>query len=104
MKIKKLAGGLNVTPLLWALQASEHLWNQHGQRTNDATSPHHEVDDIWVRYASPEAAHLPGEHDAQWYPSAQTLPIKELVYPLMQFVDGDRLGGILITRIKAGRS
>ena len=103
MKITRIAQGLNVGPLLWALQANPWLWNEYGQRTTDKSSPHHEVDDVWVRYAKPEEALKPGPHESVWYPSAQLLPIKGLVYPLMQFVDGDRLGGVLITRIKAGK-
>lgn len=104
MKIRKIAGGLNVMPLLWALQANEHLWNEHPMRTEHAESPHHEVDDIWMRYAAPEDAMKDGTQDSIWYPSLLLPAVKSLVYPLMQFVDGDRLGGVLITRIKAGKS
>ncbi len=102
-KIKKIAGGVNVTPLLWALQANPQLWNEFGQRTADPASPHHEVDDIWLRYAEPESASKPGPHESVWYPSASVLPVREIVYPLMQFVRGERLGGVLITRIRAGK-
>jgi hypothetical protein len=104
MKIKKIAGGVNVAPMLWALQANPELWNQHRMRTADANSPHREVDDIWLRYAKPREADKPGPHESEWYPSANILPIKELVYPLMQFVEGDMLGGVLLTRIKAGHA
>ncbi len=101
MKIAKITGGLNVAPLLWALQANPQLWNAHDQRTADETSPHNEVDDIWARYsATPKE---PGPHESVWYQAAAVLPIRELVYPLMQFVQGERLGGVLITRIKAGK-
>jgi len=102
-KIAKIADGAKVAPLLWELQANPQLWNEYGQRTADPESPHHEVDDIWLRYAEPENADKPGPHESVWYPSAALLPIRELVYPLMQFVKGERLGGILITRIRAGK-
>ncbi len=99
-KIRKIADGVNVTPLLWALQANQQLWNADDQRTKDATSPHCEVDDIWARYsATPKE---PGPHESVWYPAAALLPVREIVYPLMQFVRGERLGGVLITRIRAG--
>jgi hypothetical protein len=101
MKIKKIGDGLNVAPLLWALQANEQLWNQHRDRTEDPASPHHEVDDIWVRYALD--AKVQGPHESVWYPAAAGLPVRELVYPLMQYVQGERLGGVLITRIKSGK-
>lgn len=100
-KIRKIAGGVNVTPLLWALQANPQLWNADRQRTKDEASPHHEVDDIWVRYSETPAE--PGPHESVWYPAAALLPVRELVYPLMQFVRGERLGGVLITRIPAGK-
>lgn len=101
MKIQKIADGVNVGPLLWALQANPQLWNADAQRTEDAGSPHHEVDDIWVRYS--ETPEEPGPHESVWYPSAALLPVREIVYPLMQFVKGERLGGVLITRIRAGK-
>lgn len=101
MKIQKIAGGVNVAPLAWAIQANPQLWNADGQRTEDPASPHHEVDDIWVRYsATPKE---PGSHESVWYPAAALLPVREIVYPLMQFVEGERLGGILLTRIRAGK-
>lgn len=103
MKIKQIGASVNVAPLLWALQANPQLWNQHPGRTESPDSPHHEVDDIWVRYAPPDEASQPGPHEAMWYPSAELLPVREIVYPLMQHVHGERLGGVLITRIRAGK-
>ncbi|MEJ8813385.1 aspartyl/asparaginyl beta-hydroxylase domain-containing protein [Variovorax ureilyticus] len=38
-----------------------------------------------------------------WFPSADVLPVRELVFPLMAAVQGERLGGVLITRIKPGQ-
>lgn len=102
-KIAKVAEGFDVAPLLWALQTHANLWNQYPSRTESTQSPHHEVDDIWVRYAKPEEAAKGEPHDAIWYPCIEVLPVKPLVYQLMQFVEGDRLGGVLITRIRAGK-
>lgn len=99
-KIAKIADGANVAPLLWALQANPQLWNADQQRTKDDISPHREVDDIWVRYSATPTE--PGPHESVWYLAAALLPVREIVYPLMQFVRGERLGGVLITRIRAG--
>ncbi len=102
MKIKRIAEGINVAPLLWALQAHPDLWDQNTARTEDPTSPHHGLSDIWARYAAPgEDGARP--HESVWYPYADLLPVRELVYPLMAAVQGDRLGGVLITKIPAGR-
>lgn len=101
MKINKITGALNVAPLLWAIQANPQLWNAERQRTADQESPHHHVDDIWVRYSGTPKE--PGPHESIWYPAAEVLPVRDLVYPLMNFVKGERLGGVLLTRIPAGK-
>lgn len=103
MNICKIGEGVNVAPLLWALQANPQLWNEHSGRTKPADSPHREIDDIWVRYA-PEGSSGAEPHDSIWYPSAEFLPVREIVFPLMSMLDGERLGGVLITRIKAGHA
>jgi hypothetical protein len=100
VKIRKIFGGVNVQPMLWALQANPQLWNVHSERTKSENSPHREVDDIWVRYQAPPLAE--GDHESVWYPAADVLPVKEIVYALMSDVKGERLGGVLITRIPAG--
>ncbi|MFS2027061.1 aspartyl/asparaginyl beta-hydroxylase domain-containing protein [Massilia sp. CT11-137] len=100
-KIRLLASGLNVEPIRAALAANPHLWDQHTARTASIDSPHHGLSDIWARFAPP-GANGDADHDAIWYPAAECLPLRELVYPLMAAVHGDRLGGVLITRIPPG--
>lgn len=101
MKIERITQGVSVNPLLWALQANPGLWDQDRERTEDPRSPHHGLSDIWARFCAPgEDGNAP--HESVWYPSADVLPIRELVYPLMSFVKGDRLGGVLITKIPPG--
>lgn len=99
MKIKKLFDGVNVAPILWALQENPHLWNANTARTSDPSSPHYGLSDIWARYAE-KITDQP--HDAVWYKDADCLPIKGIVYQLMSMVGGDRLGGVLITKIQPG--
>lgn len=103
-KIQKVASNVPVSQLLWALQSNEHLWNKHTERTECPTSPHYGLDDIWARYAAPGDESKSGEHDSVWYPSEILEHIKGIVYPLMQFVQADRLGGVLLTRIKSGKT
>lgn len=93
---------LDTAPLLWALRANEDLWNERTMRTESPSSPHRELDDIWVRYAAPAQAHLPGEHTAEWYPCVNRLPVQQYVDRMMTHFDGKQLGGILLTRIPAG--
>lgn len=101
-KIKLLSNGLNVAPIYWALQQNPRLWNQHTSRTDDPNSPHYGLDDIWARFGAPDVDHSQ-PHDAIWYPSAEILGIKQLCYDVMHAVQGTELGGVLITRIPAGK-
>lgn len=101
-KIKHITSGVNVAPLLWALQANPQLWNENKVRTEQLDSPHHGLDDIWVRYAA-DGVNGSEPHDSVWRECANLLPIKELVMPLFAAVGGTRLGGVLITRILAGK-
>lgn len=102
-KIKLLTKGLNIQWLYWALQANPQLWNQNTGRTENPQSPHHGLDDIWVRFGTEEEGRTGEPHFAHWYPSADVLDgIKPFLRDLMRSVNGDILGGVLITRIPAG--
>lgn len=101
-KIELLSSGVNVAPLYWALLANPQLWNTHATRTEDPTSPHHGLDDIWARFGDPARAQDGSPHDSFWYPTADVLGIKPLCLDLMRSVGGVELGGVLITRIPAG--
>lgn len=102
MKIALLDSGININPLLWALQSHPELWNQNTARTAAIDSPHHDVDDIWVRFA-PEGLGANENHDSIWYPAADILNIKPLIFSLMTAFNGEKLGGVLITRIPPGK-
>jgi hypothetical protein len=95
------------------LKNNPQVWNQYDFRRKDPSSPHHGLDDIWVRYqhlddVNPDIpcnlAMQKYPHESVWYPSIMHLPsIKELAYEIMGKVKGERLGGVLITRIKPGK-
>jgi len=103
VKIERIASGLNVAPIVWALQQHPELWNTQRARTEDPASPHHGLDDIWARYGDPERAVDGQPHDARWWPSADLLGIRPTCLDLMRAVEGVELGGVLITRIPPGR-
>jgi hypothetical protein len=100
--IKLLARGLAVEPLRAALAENPQLWNERTERTAPEDSPHHGLDDIWPRFADPATMQADGSHDSVWYTPAQVLPVADLVFPIMAAVRGERLGGVLITRIRPG--
>ena len=74
-------------------------------------SPHKEMTDIWVRYNHIDNYHddllnstskFNDEHDSVWYPVIDKIPsAKKVIFNLMSQVNGERLGGILITKLNA---
>lgn len=94
---------VNVGPLLWALQSHPELWDQNTARTAHPDSPHHGLHDIWARYAAP-GVDGSQPHESVWHPCADLMPIREMVYPLVAAVQGDQLGGVLITKIPPGKT
>jgi hypothetical protein len=108
--ILKIAQNVPVLPLHNALMRNPTLWNRYPERAKPG-SPHEEVDDVWVRCRArsgwdpkhPEK--FLSNHDSVWYPEYLELKhaIDPLVFPLMQSVQADRLGGILITRVPSGK-
>ncbi len=100
--IKLLWQGVDVQPMRAALAEHPDLWDRNPQRTAPKDSAHHGLSDIWARFADPATMREDGSHDSVWYPAADVLPVRELVFPLMSAVRGERLGGVLITRIPPG--
>ncbi|MBT2322519.1 aspartyl/asparaginyl beta-hydroxylase domain-containing protein [Variovorax paradoxus] len=101
--IKLLWRGLNVDAIQRALAEHPELWDQRTDRTAPEGSPHHGLSDIWARFADPDTMQADGSHDSVWYPPADVLPVRDMVHPLMYAVRGERLGGVLITRIRPGQ-
>jgi hypothetical protein len=104
-----LLGTVPVTRLLMQLKTHPEYWNLYRERTESYESPHAGVSDIWIRYRDrnefngswSDFAREP--HDCIWYPAADALSaVKDIAFELMAWVRGERLGGILITRIPAG--
>ncbi len=98
---------VDVRPMLAALDANPQVWNQHTARLKQYA--HSGVSDIWVRYRSykdwtGDLGEFNNAHEAVWYPVADILPVREIVYKVMTAVEGERLGGVLITRIPPGGS
>jgi hypothetical protein len=102
-------GTTDVCRAVLQIKQNPHLWNQFPERTQNETSPHHEVDDIWIRARDRKdlgdswAEYIEGVYDSVWYPAAQELPaVKDLCLDLMATVRGEKLGICLITRIPPG--
>jgi len=101
--IQLLERGLDVWGLHEALARHPELWDRHTARTAPEDSPHHGLSDIWVRFADPATMHADGSHDSIWYPAADVMPVRQLAQYLMSKYHGERLGGVLVTRIRPGQ-
>ena len=106
----KIAQGIDVTPLLLAIQRQPKLWNRHTIRKEAEGTPHAAMSDIWLRYNDVKDYELTGDytgfndpHDAIFYPEWYALPqARPIVMGLMARVEGTRLGGVMITKIPPG--
>lgn len=103
----KVASGVEVRPLMLALMAREHLWNQQTFRTTFPNTPHAAVDDIWLRFSDPAkcdtTTHVIGDDRPIWFQGAIDLPqVQPIVLDLMKLVGAYELGRLLITRLRPG--
>ncbi len=102
----KIHSGLDISLALKELQDNCHLFGELEHRGQPG-SPHAQMKDIWLRYGDTtqlietgDYSILGGEHDSVWL---KDLPhCKRLCYEVMSMVDGERLGGVLITKLPPG--
>lgn len=106
---QKIAAGVDVTPLMHAVQRNSHLWNQNDLRTVHPGTPHTEVSDIWLRfndlekYRAGDAQSVLDEHESVNYPAMfELFQVRPLIFSLMTRVEGERLGRCLITKLPPG--
>lgn len=107
----KIAGGINVTPLLLQLHQNPELWNANPARLYPG-SPHEHSDDIWIRYRDETESLRKGsyasfndEHDPVWYPAYYALPaVRDLVLDLARGVGAERIGGVFLWRLAPGQA
>lgn len=108
MRFQKLAENIPVGGILSELDAHPALWRVNKSRLTE-DGPHRETDDIWVRYRDP--AELVGPvsfrepHFSVWYPGWHAIPsLRPIVFALSALVGAVHIGGILLTRIPAGKN
>lgn len=106
MNIAPLPFTLNVEPLRAELAEHPRAWDQYRFRTEHPRSPHRECSDIWVRYNAIEqlGPQFNDEHESVWYPITAQIPAaRALTEAVCSLVGAHRLGGVLITKIPAGK-
>ena len=92
------------------LRAQSDLWDQVSLRKTVPGTPHRGMSDIWARYNDIEPYRARGDftgindpHIPVFYPGWHALPaLQDITFELMALVDGEMLGGVLITRIPPG--
>lgn len=102
----RVAEGVDVTPLLYALHTNADLWDAHPIRTQHPGTVHSQVSDILLRFQPIEqGAGIPDAHESVCFPGWWRLPqAQDLVYALVARVRGTRLGRVIITRLPPGKS
>jgi len=106
MNIGFLPTRFDVASLTAELAAHPEVWGQYPWRTEHPRSPHREASDVWVRYNALErlGPHFNDAHEAQWYPVCDLLPAaKRLASEVAQTMGATSLGGVLITKVPAGK-
>jgi len=104
----KIASGVDVIPLLHAVQRQPELWNANRFRTTFPNTPHVDVDDIILRFSDtekcPTTGHVIGDENLVWHPSAaKLLPYaKPIILDLMRRIEAYALDRLLITRLRPG--
>lgn len=101
----RLAAGVDVVPLLAALQRHPELWDANTLRTKHPHTAHAAVSDIWLWFNPLESADVANDREVVPYPAWWTLsPFRKLVLDIMNRVEGIRLGRVIITRLPPGKA
>jgi hypothetical protein len=107
--IKLLGRGIDVSQAVREIESQPDVWNRHDLRTNYGGTPHKEIPDIWVRYNAwqnfaGDPVAFNEEHESSWYPVIEQLPaVRKIVFDVMHAVQGEKLGGVLITKVPPGK-
>lgn len=103
-RFRLLAQGVDVSGVSAELDAHPELWNAHRYRTENEDSPHHQINDIWLRWRKPGTGN-DGDtpHFSVDLPAWDALPsLHPIVRNLAHVVDARVRGGILLTETPPG--
>jgi len=107
----KLDLKVNIKPLKTVLARNSDLFGKIPYRKTAPNSPHREMEDIWVRFndvtgfeRSGDFSKIVDEHESIWYEMDILPEVKTICNDIMNYCDGSRLGGVLITRLPSGKN
>jgi hypothetical protein len=117
---QKLSQGIDVLPLLLGIKRRPELWQEDSYLRHYPQGPFGEVESIMLRFpqkvvfegedaeerlALYKANRLPGfdQHESIDYPAFKLLPeARPIIFSLMAYVQGERLGRVMVNKIKPG--
>jgi len=107
-----LAAGINVTPLMNALQRQPELWNANPIRTKHPGTAHADVSDILCMFndiaefeRTGDPSTITDDKECIPYPAWGKLPqLRPIIFDLMRTVEATRLGRVIITKLPPGKT
>ena len=103
----RLAAGINVVPLAMELIRQEHLWREDTYLRDYPQGPFRDVETVFLRFPPASVTELErstkDQHECVWMDGWLHLPAaRPLVWALMNQVAGERLGRVMINKIRPG--
>jgi Aspartyl/Asparaginyl beta-hydroxylase len=103
----RLAQGVNMTPLMVQIQRQPDLWKADTYLRDYPQGPFEDVQTIFLRFPPASVTELErstkDQHECVWMDGSLHLPAaRGLVFSLMTTVDGERLGRVMINKIRPG--
>lgn len=103
----QLASGVDTVPLMAALKANPHLWNENPLRTQHEGTVNSQINDIWLRFNEIPEENLEAvidDTECVNYPAMYSLPdAQAMVFWLMGRVKGERIGRVIIAELPPGK-
>lgn len=103
----RLAGGVNVMPLMVQIQRQPELWKADTYLRDYPQGPFEDVETIFLRFPPASVTELErstkDQHECVWMDGMLHLPAaRPLIFALMGQVEGERLGRVMINKIRPG--
>ena len=103
----RLAQGINMTALMLQIQRQPSLWKEDTYLRDYPQGPFNDVETIFLRFPPASVSELErgqrDQHECEWMDGALHLPAaRPLIFSLMGTVEGERLGRVMINKIRPG--
>lgn len=103
----RLASGVNMTPLMVQIARQHDLWKADTYLRDYPQGPFEDVETIFLRFPPASVTELErgskDQHECVWMDGALHLPAaRALIFSLMTTVEGERLGRVMLNKIRPG--